>query len=142
MVTNKSPLNSINTLFNIIGMINIAPTGRQCTKEERKIFHEFDNEHFVRIKMIEVLKKKFHNVDLTYAIGGQISFDVYPKGWDKSFCLSRLPCDSFKEIHFFGDQTEKGGNDYEIYEHEKTIGHRVSSYKDTQKILIDMFNLN
>lgn len=125
-----------------LGMINIAPTGRQCTKEERKIFSDFDKQHRVRENMIAALKEKFHEVDLTYAIGGQISFDVYPNGWDKSFCLSRLPCDKFKEIHFFGDQTKPGGNDYEIYEHELTIGHHVNSYKDTRKILSEMFGLN
>jgi len=91
--------------------------------------------------MVAALKKEFHDVDLTYAIGGQISFDVFPNGWDKSFCLTRLPNSKFKEIHFFGDQTEPGGNDYEIFIHESTIGHRVTNYKDTQKFLSEMFNL-
>jgi phosphomannomutase len=123
------------------GMINICPVGSQCSKEERKDFHEYDNVHKVRKTMIEVLSKEFHDVDLTYAIGGMISFDVYPNGWDKSFCLSRLPPNKFKEIHFFGDQTDAGGNDHEIYNHPTTIGHKVSSYKDTQKILAEMFKL-
>lgn len=123
------------------GMMNISPTGRQCSKEEREIFHEYDKEHKVRKKMIEALKKEFHDVDLTYAIGGMISFDVYPNGWDKSYCLTRIPSGKFKEIHFFGDQTEPGGNDYEIYSHVSTIGHRVSSFKDTQSILSEMFRL-
>lgn len=123
------------------GMMNISPTGRQCSREEREIFHEYDKEHKVRTKMIEALKKEFHDVNLTYAIGGMISFDVYPTGWDKSYCLTRISRDKFKEIHFFGDQTEPGGNDYEIYNHESIIGHRVSSFKDTQKILSEMFRL-
>lgn len=121
------------------GMMNVSPTGRQCSSEERQLFHDFDNKHQVRKKMIEALRKEFHDVDLAYAIGGMISFDVYPNGWDKSYCLSRISSGKFKEIHFFGDQTELGGNDYEIYQHESTIGHRVSSYKETRKILIDMF---
>jgi len=124
------------------GMINIAPTGRQCSREERKIFHEYDNQHQIRKNMIRDLKEKFINLDLEYAIGGQISFDCYPNGWNKSFCLSHLPSDKFKEIHFFGDQTKPGGNDYEIYEHPMTIGHHVNSYKDTEKILKEMFKLD
>lgn len=123
------------------GMMNISPTGRQCSTEERKMFHEYDKEHQIRRKMIEALKAEFQNVELTYAVGGMISFDVFPNGWDKSLCLTRLPTNKFKEIHFFGDQTELGGNDYEIYNHEMTIGHRVKSWKDTQRILSDMFNL-
>lgn len=124
------------------GMINIAPCGRQCKVEERKIFHELDKKNQIRVKMIEALRNEFQEVDLTYAIGGEISFDVYPHGWDKSFCLSRLPVNKYKEIHFFGDQTEPGGNDYEIFVDPRTIGHRVNSYKDTQKILKEMFKLN
>jgi phosphomannomutase len=123
------------------GMINICPCGQQCSHEERKIFHDYDNKHQIRRKMIEDLKKAFYDVDLSYAIGGMISFDVYPKGWDKSFCLSRLQPNKFNEIHFFGDQTEIGGNDYEIFNDELTIGHKVSSYKDTQRILTEMFKL-
>lgn len=123
------------------GMMNICPVGRQCSNEERQIFHDYDKSHSIRTKMIKDLKREFHDIDLNYAIGGMISFDVYPRGWDKSYCLSRIAKNKFKEIHFFGDQTEPGGNDYEIYSHESTIGHRVSSYKDTQKILTEMFKL-
>lgn len=123
------------------GMLNVCPVGSQCSKEERIIFHEYDNEHKIRKTMIEVLKKEFHDVDLNYAIGGMISFDVYPFGWDKSYCLSRIPPNKFKEIHFFGDQTDAGGNDHEIYNHPSIIGHRVASFKDTQKILAEMFSL-
>lgn len=36
-------------------------------------------------------------------LGGQISFDVFPDGWDKRYCLKYL--DNYREIHFFGDKT-------------------------------------
>lgn len=32
-----------------------------------------------RPKMVEVLKEKFADLGLTYSIGGQISFDVFPQ---------------------------------------------------------------
>ena len=123
------------------GMMNISPGGRQCTSEEREIFHQFDDKHQVRRKMIAALKKEFQDVDLAYAIGGQISFDVYPNGWDKSFCLSRIPIENFKEVHFFGDQTDIGSNDYEIFSHEATIGHHVNGFEDTRQLLTEMFKL-
>ena len=69
------------------GMINVSPIGRQCSYEERLAFNKYDDENLVRLKMIEDFKKRFHNVDLTYSIGGQISIDVFPHGWDKTFCL-------------------------------------------------------
>ena len=64
-------------------------------------------------------------------LGGQISFDVFPKGWDKTYALGFVEKDGFKEIHFFGDKTAPGGNDHEIYEDPRTIGHKVLSPDDT-----------
>ena len=40
-------------------------------------------------------------------IGGQISFDVFPIGWDKTFCLQFVEKEGYKEIHFFGDKTHE-----------------------------------
>jgi len=42
-----------------------------------------------------------------FLVGGQISFDVFPEGWDKRFCLNHLLTEGnqFAEIHFFGDKT-------------------------------------
>ncbi|XP_010273123.1 PREDICTED: phosphomannomutase-like [Nelumbo nucifera] len=58
---------------------------------------------------------------------------VFPNGWDKTYCLRYL--DDFLEIHFFGDKTYKVGNDYEIYESERTVGHKVTSPEDTEEQL-------
>jgi hypothetical protein len=33
----------------------------------------------VRKPMVEAMRKQFEHLDLTYSIGGQISFDVFPK---------------------------------------------------------------
>lgn len=60
--------------------------------------------------------------------GGQISFDVFPVGWDKTYCLRHIR--GYDEIHFFGDKTTEGGNDYEIYESDLTVGHRVTCPDD------------
>lgn len=126
------------------GMMNICPIGRQCSREERNFFNQYDNEHHVRAKMIEALTKEFADLDFKYSIGGQISFDVFPRGWDKTFALRHVtkPGKNYKEIHFFGDKTYDGGNDYEIYIDPRTIGHHVSSPVDTRRILTELFNLN
>lgn len=125
------------------GMMNVCPIGRQCSREERLAFNEYDNEHRVREKMIETLRKEFADIDLTYSIGGQISFDVFPYGWDKTYALRHVitPDKNYKEIHFFGDKTDKGGNDHEIYSDSRTIGHKVNSPVDTRRILSEIFRL-
>jgi phosphomannomutase len=55
--------------------------------------------------LVKALKEKFPDYPLTYAIGGQISFDVFPHGWDKTYALGRVDDENFEEIHFFGDKT-------------------------------------
>ncbi|KAM7508678.1 hypothetical protein LguiA_019131 [Lonicera macranthoides] len=119
------------------GMLNISPIGRNCSQEERDDFEKYDLIHDVRGQMVSVLCKKFAHLKLKFSIGGQISFDVFPKGWDKTYCLRYL--DDYKEIHFFGDKTCKGGNDYEIFESERTIGHIVTSPVDTAAQCASLF---
>lgn len=72
------------------GMINVCPIGRQCTYDERLEFHKYDEEHQVRNKMVEILRKEFTGAGLSFSIGGQISFDVFPNGWDKTYCLNHV----------------------------------------------------
>ena len=120
-------------------MINVSPIGRNCSHAERDEFESFDKIHEIRKKMVQELSSEFSDYNLTYSIGGQISFDVFPTGWDKTYCLGHLENEGFKNIHFFGDKTFPGGNDYEIFTHEKIIGHAVSCPEDTIRILKSLF---
>lgn len=120
------------------GMLNVSPIGRNCSQEERDDFEKYDLEAGVRTKFVKNLEERFSNLGLKYSIGGQISFDVFPQGWDKTYCLRFVEKD-FDEIHFFGDKTYPGGNDYEIFTSEKTKGHTVTSPDDTQKQCTELF---
>lgn len=120
------------------GLINVCPVGRNCSQDMREAFSEYDKEHKIRQKFIQELENKFgqhsdDNLNLEFVIGGQISFDVFPKGWDKTYCLRFL--EDFKDIHFFGDKTHPGGNDHSIFIHEKTIGHTVQNPAHTLSLL-------
>jgi len=82
----------------------------------------------------------------SYSIGGQISFDVFPRGWDKTYCLQHVENEvnmpdgvQYTTIHFFGDKTFKGGNDYEMYTDSRVIGHSVTSPEDTAAELQKLF---
>ncbi|GAB5036294.1 phosphomannomutase a1 [Nannochloropsis oceanica] len=121
------------------GMLNISPIGRNCNREERNAFEVMDLENGVRKTMVEKMRKKFANLDLTFSIGGQISFDLFPKGWDKTYCLRYLAEGDFDEVHFFGDKTFEGGNDHEIFVHPRVIGHTVTCPEDTVKQLRELF---
>jgi phosphomannomutase len=63
--------------------------------------------HKVRAAFVQVLQQEFADYGLTFSIGGQISFDVFPTGWDKTYALGRVEDEKFEEIHFFGDKTYK-----------------------------------
>lgn len=117
------------------GLINVSPVGRSCNHSEREEFNAFDKIHKIREHFIKQLESRFgpdsnEPIDLVYSIGGQISFDAFPRGWDKTFCLNLID-QPFREIHFFGDKTYKGGNDYEIFIDPRTIGHSVTCPSDT-----------
>ncbi|XP_034543454.1 phosphomannomutase 2 [Notolabrus celidotus] len=121
------------------GMLNVSPIGRSCTQEERKEFYELDQKEKIREKFVSVLREEFKGKGLTFSIGGQISFDVFPDGWDKRFCLGIVEKDNYSTIHFFGDKTKPGGNDYEIYSDPRTIGHEVSCPEDTRLLCDQLF---
>mmetsp|Transcript_29874 Transcript_29874/g.83482 ORF Transcript_29874/g.83482 Transcript_29874/m.83482 type:complete len:250 (+) Transcript_29874:24-773(+) len=121
------------------GMLNVSPIGRNCSQEERIAFNELDEKMGYRKAFVKDLQEKFADYGLSFSIGGQISFDVFPIGWDKTYCLQHLD-DAFTSVHFFGDKTHPGGNDHEIYESSKTIGHKVNGPDDTQNQLRDLFS--
>jgi phosphomannomutase len=116
------------------GLVNICPVGRSCTQRQREAFVAYDAKHQIRQKFVDALNARFgHELDLRYAIGGQISFDCFPKGWDKTYCLRFV--EDFDKIYFFGDKTAPGGNDYEIYTDPRTIGYTVRNPEHTIQII-------
>ncbi|KAH9261123.1 hypothetical protein BASA81_000827 [Batrachochytrium salamandrivorans] len=122
------------------GMLNISPVGRQCSLEERDAFEKYDLEHKLRETFCQVLDKEFgERFKLKFSIGGQISFDVFPRGWDKTYCLQFVENKGYDEIHFFGDKTFAGGNDYEIFSDPRVKGHTVTSWMDTMQQCKDLF---
>lgn len=121
------------------GMINVCPIGRSCTHEERLQFAAHDEVHKVRETMVMALKAEFGDeMGLQFSLGGQISIDCFPKGWDKTFCL-RYVENKFEQIYFFGDRTFPGGNDYELFADPRTIGHTVTSPEHTIQLLNELF---
>ncbi|EWC44639.1 phosphomannomutase [Drechslerella stenobrocha 248] len=130
------------------GMINVSPIGRNATVQERNDFEAYDKVHKVRETLVGLLREKFAHLNLTFSIGGQISFDVFPTGWDKTYCLRHVEAERdanggqyFTKVHFFGDKTYEGGNDFEIYSDSRTVGHSVKGPDDTMAQVKELFNI-
>ncbi|KAH0836609.1 hypothetical protein J3R83DRAFT_8309 [Lanmaoa asiatica] len=121
------------------GMINVSPIGRNATYSTYMYHNDKPNmhnqKHKIRAAFIEKLREQCRpenlGLNLTFSIGGQISFDIFPDGWDKRYCLQFVENEGFEEIHFFGDKTNVGGNDHEIYTDPRTVGRSVQSPADT-----------
>ena len=135
------PAKAGNFIEHRSGLINVCPVGRSCSQEQREAFAKYDAEHGIRQKFREALMKEFPDMGLQFAIGGQISIDAFPVGWDKRYCLKFVEKEGFKTIHFFGDKTHEGGNDHEIYSDPRTVGHSVKNPEDTVEQLKKLFNL-
>lgn len=120
------------------GMINISPIGRNCSQSEREEFYHFDKINNTRQKIIHEIKHELPHLNLQYSIGGQISIDIFPYGWNKTYCLKFVE-NKYDKIYFFGDKTDPGGNDYEIYNDARIIGFNVKDYHQTIDYLTSLF---
>lgn len=114
------------------GLLNICPIGRSCSKQERDNFELYDNLHKVREEFRTRILKKFDD-RIECSIGGQISLDIFPIGWNKTYCLQFI--DKYSEIHFFGDRICPGGNDFEIANHKRVTPFLVKNCDETYEKL-------
>ncbi|VEV55136.1 phosphomannomutase, putative [Plasmodium vinckei vinckei] len=116
------------------GIINISPIGRNCSYIDREEFCAYNSKHDILKTFRSNLINEFGKYNLAFSIGGQISIDCFPTGWDKTFCLRHIEGIS-NEIYFFGDKTDIGGNDYEIFHDKRVRGYSVTCPDDTIKVL-------
>ena len=87
--------------------------------------------------MVKYLKDKLVDLNLSFSIGGQISIDIFPKGWDKTYCLQFIEKE-YDRIVFYGDKTMEGGNDHEIFIDNRTESYTVVSPEDTIEKLLKL----
>jgi|TARA_Y100000593_G_C4167056_1_gene264971 phosphomannomutase len=111
-----------------VGMVNISTIGREATAQQRREYFVWDEVNEERKHIARSLS--FKHRDLDFAIGGEISIDIYPKGKDKSQVLS----DMEGKTVFFGDRCEQGGNDFSIAA-KSNLFYNVSGYKEVETIL-------
>ena len=120
------------------GMINFSVLGRNCPYSDREQYFAYDKNAGERESIRLELLKKFPEYDIS--IGGMISMDITLKGRGKEQVAGCLRKEYPNEkIIFFGDKTEKGGNDYTlaqaVLQLPNTQVFQVSGPQDVQKIL-------
>jgi len=111
-----------------VGMVNITTVGRDCSKQQRKEYFNWDKIHLERRDMVSILSYKHPKIDLS--IGGEISIDIYEKGKDKSQVIDRLG----GRCVFIGDRCDAGGNDHSIAMKADKY-HHVKDYRETWDLI-------
>jgi phosphomannomutase len=122
-------------------MINWCPIGRNATSTDRERFMEFDKpDSGFRMDEINSFTKFLRRNQLDQRIqiklGGETSFDIYPKGWDKTFALQHF---EDYQCWFVGDRCGKNGNDQTIYE-KLRVHNRSYEVKNTRNTLNLIFD--
>jgi phosphomannomutase len=109
------------------GLIYISLVGMQATPEQREKFIKMDRKLEYRKRLwIQLQERKDAQLEVVY--GGEVGLSIYPKDWDKVQCLKYLG--EYGEIHFFGDRYDENGNDYQLLNHPRVIGHPINSLDD------------
>ena len=124
------------------GIIYISLIGMSANESEREYFKEYDKTYKIREQLLILLNQtaKCLNIEDKVSVleGGSVGIAIYPCEWDKIQVLSSLS--QYKEIHFFGDKYEEGGNDYGLIHHKSVKGHKVNSKHDTYDLLKKLVN--
>ena len=125
------------TFFQYRGsLLNWCPIGRSAGDEERAAWVSVDEANGVREHWIENLKNMFvdYDVNVTVALGGSTSFDIYPNGWDKTYVLRHL--EKYNNVYFVGDRCQEGGNDKALYDVLKKSNTSFETHTPDQTIQI------
>lgn len=119
------------------GIIYISLIGMSANESEREYFKKYDSTYKIRDQLLILLNQTAKTLDIEGKVsileGGSVGIAIYPCEWDKIQVLSSLS--QYKEIHFFGDKYEEGGNDYGLIHHKSVKGHKVTSKQDTYELL-------
>lgn len=134
-------LNSLALTGNFIqyrdSMINWCPIGRNANATHRRDFVEFDRKSGFRNEYKSVLEGwlKYRKLEsqVTVALGGSTSFDIYPTSWDKTYATTWL---GDYTCWFIGDKCQEGGNDYHLYELLKKHNRAYETAEPAQTIEI------
>ena len=120
-------------------VLNWCPIGRNAMETDRKKWLEMESIFSIREVYINQFNSEFDSEAITIKLGGETSFDIYPKGWNKTFPLNKEPFSKYEKIYFAGDRCYQNGNDEELYNKLKTLDNcnafQVNKTEDTIELI-------
>ena len=117
-------------------LLNFCPVGRDASDSDRKSFSKYDKEYGIRSTLKDHLLQTLetYGIDnISCTLGGNTSIDVYPEGWDKTYCLNHLR--RYNKITFVGDRCEPDGNDFTLYNMLSPNSYTTTSTSQTIEII-------
>ena len=114
--------------------LNWCMIGRDADDTMRKEFVEIDKG--LRIKLHAKFEEELRAADIlnvSSSLGGSTSIDIYPTGWDKTYCLSHI--EHHGDVYFVGDKCQPGGNDFELFQSLETISYETDGPSTTIHII-------
>lgn len=137
------PVRTGNHLETRTGTLNVSVVGRNADPGQRGNYFAHDNANGERKQLIDALMHEFPDYEAN--VGGQISVDITPRGWNKSRVFGELSARyPGHPIAFFGDNMHLGGNDRPLSDAIRNGSgdnqvFAVEDHYDTWKILQERF---
>ena len=117
-------------------LLNFCPIGRDASDHDRKVFMHYDKQFEIRASLKDNLLNTLSSYDInniSCTLGGNTSIDVYPDGWDKTYCLNHLG--AYSNITFVGDRCTPDGNDFTLYNMLSPNSYKTQSMEKTVDII-------
>ena len=92
------------------GVLNVSSVGRDASDADRRHYFEWDNIAGERQRFADWINAQMPGYEAS--VGGQISIDIVPQGWNKSSVIAEIQKRvGDVDMIFFGDRICPGGND-------------------------------
>jgi len=121
--------------------INWCPIGRQATEQDREEWMYWDKKQDIRTNWLTIVRQGLNNAGLEHIVikmGGDTSFDIYPKGWDKTFAFKNFT--NYDKVYFVGDRCGAWGNDREAYLMAGDLGFETDGPEQTINLIKRIIN--
>ena len=122
------------------GLANFSLLGRHANQDQRKEYVKWDKNSYQRKDVASILNSHFS--DFQFEVAGEIGIDITEVGKGKE----QIVKDFDGPITFFGDKTQKGGNDNGIANAISMRGlpnmvYQVDDWTHTMNILKEKYSL-
>jgi len=121
------------------GLLNISVVGREANEDQRSYYQKWNCKMREQEAFVTEINTRFD--DYEAVIGGNISIDVMPTGWNKSLVMKDLlEQHPAARITFYGNRIQENGSDLPLAEalDDGTGRHKslsVDNYKDTWRLM-------